>query len=89
MNFYQFPEWSGTFRNLYWQLRACRCRNKMRTIYRKIAKERDQLIERGIDAEWIRKLGLLLTTSDRSAQQRRRAAVEQYEADLAAWRTGK
>lgn len=89
MQFLELPTWSNDLRNLYWKLRACRDNNRRRTIYRHIAKERENLIGQGIDAETIRLLGLILTTSDRAAQKRRTAALRQHEADKEAWRANR
>lgn len=89
MSFYKFPEWSGTLRNLYWNIRACRNHNQKRTHYRAIARERDRLEQTGIDSEWIRKLGLYLTTSDHATGNRRLDALIQYETDLKTWKAAK
>ena len=58
MQFYQYPEWSGTIRHHYWHLRFARGFDtaRIRKQYRLVEKEKKRLHEAGVDQELVRLL---------------------------------
>lgn len=67
------PPWSGNLRNLYWMLRYNRSWNgaARRRYYRKIEKEKRQLVEAGVDQEEVRLLcRYLANLKNRNAEMR-------------------
>lgn len=79
---YRAPEWSGELRNLYWHLRYHQGRDpsRVRTLYRRIAKEKGVLRAAGVDPELLRLVCLYLVDPSREL---RGVRCEAYEGMLA------
>ena len=74
------PPWSATLRHLYWMLRYRRSWDTAarRKYYRRIAKEKRQLVEAGVDQEEVRLLCRYLSNLDnRNAETRWKAYAAQ------------
>jgi len=79
------PPWSVKLRNLYYIRRTQRAFDQAgrRKIYRKIAQEKRQLLEAGVDQEEVRLLCRYLSnTANRHAEMRWRSYAAQLKLDF-------